>query len=90
MFVSERKTIVIEGPGHPIFDPLDWWMEPAQRARYPRLSIMAMDLFTAPPQSSDNERLFSMGKFTITDLRTRLSLASVEASLCLKSWAQFR
>lgn len=69
------------------FDVVAWWMESAQQIRFPRLAKMAIDLLGAPAQSSDNERLFSLGKFTITDVRTTLGVDVVEASLCLKSWS---
>jgi hypothetical protein len=71
------------------FDPLNWWLEPAQQERYPRLSKMALDLLSAPAMSADNERLFSAAKLTVTDLRTRLRSNTIEALLCLKSWLQF-
>jgi hypothetical protein len=90
IYLSEARIKPPQGPEDPTFDPLLWWMETAQQIRFPKLSKMAIDLFTAPAQSSDNERLFSKSKFTVTDLRTRLSPKVVEDSLCLKSWAQFK
>lgn len=68
------------------FDPVNWWLESAQRERFPRLSKMALDLLSAPAMSADCERLFSTAKLTVTDLRTRLDSESLEALLCLKSW----
>jgi hAT family C-terminal dimerisation region len=68
------------------FDPLNWWLEPSQQERFPRLSKMGLDLLSAPAMSADNERLFSIAKLTVTDLRTRLGSKSMEALLCLKSW----
>lgn len=71
------------------FDAVNWWLELSQRERFPRLSLMALDLLSAPAMSADCERLFSSAKLTVTDLRTRLSPQSVEALLCLKSWQHF-
>jgi hypothetical protein len=91
--MDEYKRYVTEPLHHTTnnraFDPVNWWLEPSQRERFPRLSRMALDLLTAPAMSADCERLFSAAKLTITDLRTRLSAQSVEALLCLKSWQQF-
>jgi len=63
-----------------------WWMEPAQRATYPNLAIMALDILSIPAMSDEPERLFSGAGITITERRNRLGVESIEALECLKSW----
>lgn len=66
--------------------PTTYWLEPAQRRRWPYLSKMAIDILTVPAMSADTERLFSSAKLTLTQNRNRLSTRTVEMLLCLKSW----
>ena len=61
-------------------------MEPAQRATYPNLAIMALDLLSIPAMSDAPERLFSGAGITITERRNRLGVESIEALECLESW----
>lgn len=68
------------------FDPIQWWQEATQRANYPRLSKMALDLLSIPAMSAEVERLFSSANITITDRRNRIGVDAVEAIECLKSW----
>ena len=70
----------------PEYDSKAWWMEPAQRATYPNLAIMALDLLSIPAMSAEPERLFSGAGVTITERRNRLGAESIEALECLKSW----
>jgi hypothetical protein len=62
-----------------------WWMEPAQRAAFPNLGKMALDLLSIPAMSASPERLFSSAGLTITERRNRLGIQSIEALECLKS-----
>jgi hypothetical protein len=39
-------------------------MEPAQRATYPNLAIMALDMLSIPAMSDEPERLFSGARVT--------------------------
>jgi hypothetical protein len=70
----------------PEVDSKSWWMEPAQRATYPNLAVMALDILSIPAMSAEPERLFSGAALTITERRNRLGVESVEALECLKSW----
>jgi hypothetical protein len=70
----------------PECDSKSWWMEPAQRATYPNLAIMALDMLSIPAMSDEPERLFSGAGVTITERRNRLGVESIEALECLKSW----
>jgi len=47
---------------------------------------MALDVLLIPAMSADPERLFSGAKITISDRRSRLGIATIEALEGLKSW----
>lgn len=57
--------------GHVIMvsNPLNWWLESAQRRRFPTLSLMAIDILSIAPISTETERLFSEAKLSVTDGR---------------------
>ena len=67
-------------------DARRWWLQDLQRAMYPNLSIMAMDILSIPAMSAEPERLFSGARQTITDRRNLFGIESVQAMECLKSW----
>lgn len=75
-----------ESPITSDFNARAWWMEPAQRAAFPNLGKMALDLLSIPAMSASPERLFSSAGLTITERRNRLGTKSIEALECLKSW----
>jgi hypothetical protein len=63
-----------------------WWIEKTQQKRFPNLAKMALDILSIPAMSADPERLFSGSKVTITDRRNRLTIETIQALQCLKSW----
>lgn len=65
---------------------LDWWLEPEQRARFPLLSKMAIDIYSIPAMSSEPERVFSQAKRTISDHKASLKAETIELLECMKSW----
>lgn len=65
---------------------LEWWINTVQRTRFPLLSRMAIDILSIPAMSSEIKRLFSVAKNTIDDKRLRLTVSSLKAIECLKSW----
>jgi len=65
-------------------DPLGCWK--ARRQAYPRLSRMAMDIFTIPAMSSEPERVFSIAGVMVTDRRNRLKATTLQAAQCLRWW----
>jgi hypothetical protein len=65
---------------------LDWWLIEANRAAYPSLSVMAIDILSIPPMSAEPERIFSGARRTITWSRFRLGAGNIERMECLKSW----
>ncbi|OBS15903.1 hypothetical protein FPOA_13318 [Fusarium poae] len=51
-------------------DPIQYWL--LRRRQYPRLSRMAIDLFSVPAMSSEPERIFSLAGKMVTAQRGRL------------------
>ncbi|EXA30605.1 hypothetical protein FOVG_18025 [Fusarium oxysporum f. sp. pisi HDV247] len=49
---------------------------------------MAMDLLSISAMSSENERVFSAAKLTISSQRNALHWVTVEALQCLRNWAR--
>lgn len=44
-----------QAPITPEYDSKAWWMEAAQRATYPNLAIMALDMLSIPAMSDEPE-----------------------------------
>lgn len=65
---------------------LEWWSSREIQERYPRLSRMAIDLFTIPAMSDEPERTFSSTGIIITPHRSQLSPEIIGQAQCLKSW----
>ena len=90
---TEREVGVVDG--------LAWWFE--RKHIYPRLSRMAMDYLSIPgifiylfpwnpylqisATSVDVERTFSQGRLVLSHVRSRLSVQSTRALLCLGEWS---
>lgn len=58
--------------------PLEWWCRIEQRSQYPRLSRMALDLFSIPPESAEPERAFLGARRTASWDRLRMSCQNLE------------
>ncbi len=71
-------------PARPCDNPLKWWK--AHRQEYPRLSQMALDLFSIPMMSAECERVFSSAKTLITDRRNGLKEDIIEACNWPPEW----
>ncbi|KAG7403743.1 hypothetical protein Forpe1208_v016273 [Fusarium oxysporum f. sp. rapae] len=69
-----------------VSDPLRWWLEPAQRRRFPNLSMMAIDILLIAPMSTETERLFSKAKLTVTDQRGSMNVETLNLLEFLRSW----
>jgi hypothetical protein len=67
-------------------DVLVWWYE--QRDAYPRLSRMAIDYHSIPATSVDVERVFSKGRILLSHIRSRLSVQSTRALMCVGAWSK--
>ncbi|KAF2834600.1 hypothetical protein M501DRAFT_1000049 [Patellaria atrata CBS 101060] len=44
--------------------PIKWWLTDTQRARFPRLSILAVEILSIPAMSDEPERVFSAARRT--------------------------
>ena len=73
---------------HDFKDVRKWWMELRQKSDFPNLSRMALNILSIPAMAADPERLFSSAGLTVTDRRNNLSIQSIEALECIKSWAK--
>ena len=69
-------------------NPLEWWCREEQRAEYPRLHQMAIDILSVPAMSDDPERVFSCTRRTISCDRARLSADRIEKLQCLSNWVR--
>lgn len=65
--------------------PIDWWKINA--GRYPRLSMMAVDMLSVPSSSAESERTFSSTGRMTTPLRNRLRREVVAMAQCIRSWS---
>ncbi len=66
--------------------PLQWWCRPEQRARYPRLSRMAIMILSIPAESSEAERTFSGARRTCSWDRLKLKCATIQMIECIGNW----
>lgn len=74
------QPIKIEG------SPLIWWCQKDQIRTYPRLSLMAINILSAPPGSADAESVFSGGRRTLSWDRESMSCANLERVECIGNW----
>ena len=62
---------------------LAWWCQDTQRQRWPRLSLMAIDILSIPPMSDEPERVFSGARRTVTWDRGQMEPETIEMRECL-------
>lgn len=67
-----------------VTDLVKYWLD--QKAQYPRLSRMALDILTASPMSAACERLFSIAGNMVSSRRKRLLAGIISACQCVRSW----
>jgi hypothetical protein len=65
---------------------LNWWLHDDQRQQWPKLSKMAIDIFSIPAMSDEPERVFSGARRTISWERARLGAEMIEKLECMKNW----
>jgi hypothetical protein len=65
---------------------IQWWSQPIQRGRYPRLSQLAIEVLSIPGMSDKPERVFSGSRRRVPWDRTKTSARLLEASECAKDW----
>jgi hypothetical protein len=68
--------------------PLEWWMQGQQQKRWPRLSLLALEVLSIPGMSDKPERVFSGARRMISWERSRLEPEVVERTECLKDWKE--
>lgn len=88
--VDEYAQYCLLSQHHDFKDVRKWWMEDRQKRDFPNLSRMALDILSTPAMAADPERLFSSAGLTITDRRNHLSIQSIEALECMKSWMKLQ
>lgn len=72
-------------PGDCLVDnPIQYWLP--RRRQYPRLSRMAIYLFSIPAMSSEPERIFSLAGQMVTPQREGLKADLIGAAQCISSW----
>ncbi|KAH0223992.1 hypothetical protein KCV06_g10440, partial [Aureobasidium melanogenum] len=69
-----------------IYRPLEYWTSNTTHAQWPRLSRLAIDIFTIPAMSDDPERTFSSAGLMVRPHRGQLNDSSVTETQCLKNW----
>ena len=84
--IDSLDTFINDRPFKIEDTPLEWWCRLEQRSRFPRLSRMALDLFSIPPESAEPERAFSGARRTASWDRLRMSCQSLERVECIGNW----
>jgi hypothetical protein len=77
---DEYEDYYLEAPYEPGIPCLQWWLDPHQRTRWPRLSALAIEILSIPPMSDEPERVFSDGRRTVSWDRASLHI------IFLKCW----
>ncbi|KAK5989279.1 Putative AC9 transposase-like protein [Cladobotryum mycophilum] len=67
-------------------DPVQWWI--SQKAAFPTLSKLALDIFAIPAMAADCEREFSLAKLTLSTQRLSMNPSTLEMVHCMKNWLQ--
>ncbi|KAH8715459.1 putative AC transposase [Beauveria bassiana] len=65
--------------------PIDWWK--INVGRYPRLSMLAIDMLSIPSSSAESERTFSSAGRMTGPLRNRLRREIVAMAQCIRLWS---
>jgi hypothetical protein len=69
---------------------IQWWSQPLQRTRFPRLSQLAIEVLSIPGMSDKPERVFSGARRRVPWDRTKTTPQVLEASECAKDWGDQR
>jgi hypothetical protein len=83
---DEYEDYCLEAPYEPGLPCLQWWLDPHQRTRWPRLSALAIEILSIPPMSDEPERVFSDGRRTVSWDRASLHINTLEMLECQKNW----
>ena len=88
MVKDKYERYLLDGGGSISIDTsivLEWWINIAQRIKFPLLSRMTIDIQSISAISAEVERVFSNIKITINDKRQRLKASIIETIKYLKS-----
>ena len=66
--------------------PLQWWTRDEQRAEYPRLHQMAIDILSIPPLSDKIEGIFSSVRRAIPWERSSLNIETIQIQELIGNW----
>ncbi|KZL65186.1 hat family dimerization domain protein [Colletotrichum incanum] len=66
--------------------PLQWWLFPEQRRRFPRLHRMAINILSIASSSAEPEQQFSGARRTQSWDRLRLSPENLQRLECMGNW----
>jgi hypothetical protein len=69
-------------------DPLVYWNQKQLSNPESKLAVPAKSVFSAQAPSVASERVFSTGKPFVPEIRNRLKIEALEASVCLQSWCK--
>jgi hypothetical protein len=79
------EWVAITDPGdYLVDDPIQYWL--LRRRQYPRLSRMAINLFSVPAMSSKPERISSLAGKIATAQRGHLKADLIGAAQYISSW----
>jgi hypothetical protein len=84
--VTDELTLYLSTGTECVNNVLAWWFE--KRTVYPMLARMALDYLSIPATSVDVERVFSRGRLILSHVRSRLSVQSTRALICVGSWSR--
>ena len=71
------------------FWPLDWWVERAQRVRYPQFNKLALNLLSVPVSSAEIEYIFLEYTLALSDKRLSMMPEMLEKLMLFRSWRRW-
>lgn len=83
---DDFETFINGPPTRISGSPLEWWLHRDQRKAYPRLSRMAIDILSIPPESSDVESHFSSARRTLSWDRESMACENLAKVECVGNW----
>ncbi|KAG7408556.1 Zinc finger BED domain-containing protein DAYSLEEPER [Fusarium oxysporum f. sp. rapae] len=83
---DDFETFIDAPPTRITGSPLQWWLHRDQRKAYPRLSRMAIDILSIPPESSDVESHFSSARRTLSWDRESMTCENLAKVECVGNW----
>ncbi|RKK08309.1 hypothetical protein BFJ65_g16969 [Fusarium oxysporum f. sp. cepae] len=83
---DDFETFIDAPPTRITGSPLQWWLHRDQREAYPRLSRMAIDILSIPPESSDVESHFSSARRTLSWDRESMTCENLAKVECVGNW----